>query len=1217
MRIRSHLVLLFLGILIPILAFSGVMLVLFNRHTRAATERGLVETARALSVAVDQQVLASLSVLRVLAVSEHLQRGNVQEFERVARRSLATQPSWQSIVLVGPDMRQVINTGLPAGAPLPLAGNPELARVVFATASPLVSDLFIGRVLRRPVIHAAVPVVRNGIPVYMLSAVLTPTALTEVLLQQKVRPDAVGTLLDRNKVIIARTRDAEPFIGQLATPDFMTKVQETNEGAFQASSEGQALYAAISRSPRTGWTIVLGVPRAAADAPLRSSLWLLLAVGAGSMLLAILAAMWGAQRIVGPIRSLARSAGEMLHGQAPAIRQSPLYEVDEVGRALEAAAAERQLVEERNRHLLDETERRRQFAESLAETAQLLSQSLDPGEVEQRIVESLKGLLRAYATALYRLDEQTQDLIGVAVAGDVGPGFADGLVWSRGTGAVGLAVARREVVVTSDLLKDPRISVNADQRRRVEQARYRAVLAVPLQVHGQIIGAIGVSDSPGRTFSADDIQLVQAFADHAGLAFHNARVHAQTERARRVAGELARVARSLTETLEMSAVGDQTVESVLPLFDAQIAVLRVLEPDGSLRAIAASGGARGAFKPGHVLPPGMGLMGRVAREGRPLSTRDIQTDPTIARSGDFQDRLEVAQARSVLAVPLWAKGAIIGVLCIGDRIDRAFFEDEVALLQTFGDQAAIALENARLFDEQRRTQEALRGTSERLRVLIDASPLAIIALDSDGLVKNWNLAATTLFGWTEEEVIDKPLPTIPEDRPDELKGLIDQYRLGRSVTGLETQRRRKDGSLVDVVLSVAPLLDTHGRHVGSMGVLADITQRKALEQQLLQSQKMEAIGQLAGGIAHDFNNLLTVITGRSSLALELTSLDRETRHDLELITRTAERAAALTRQLLAFSRKQVLQPRPVDLNALVQNVVPILRRLIGEHIELIITPSVEPGRVMADPGQLDQVIVNLVVNSRDAMPEGGMVHIAVERLRVPDVVRHAQGHVPAGEYSTLTVQDSGCGLDEATLRRIFEPFFTTKEVGKGTGLGLSTVHGIVHQTGGHIGVDSTVGRGTTFTIYLPCIEAAAAGDEVRAAIAPLARGSETLLLVEDEEEVRRLAADVLRRCGYTVLETGDPLEALLIAERHARDIHLLITDMVMPAMGGTALAVEVMKACPRLSLLYISGYADQMVAAHGMVDPPGAFLQKPFHPGDLARVVRETLDAIPTVPTRS
>ncbi|HWN12397.1 MAG TPA: hypothetical protein VNU02_00985, partial [Candidatus Dormibacteraeota bacterium] len=436
--------------MIPILAFSGVMLVLFNRHTRVATDQGLVETARALSVAVDQQVLASLSVLRVLTASEHLQKGNVPEFERAARVALATQPAWQSVVLVGPDMREVINTGLPTGAPLPLAGNPELARVVFATASPLASDLFICRVLRRPVIHAAVPVVRNGIPVYVLSAVLTPTALTEVLLQQKVRPDAVGTLLDRNKVIIARTREAEQFIGQRATPDLVTKMQEANEGAFRASSDGQTLYAAISRSPRTGWTIVLGVPQAAADAPLRSSLWLLLAVGAGSMLLAILAAMWGAQRIVGPIRSLARSAGEVLHGQAPDIRQSPL---DEVGRALEAAAAERLLVEERNRHLLDETERRRQFAESLAETAQLLSQSLDPGEVEQRIVESLKGLLRAYATALYRLDEQTQDLIGVAVAGDVGPGFADGLVWSRGTGAVGLAVARREVVVTSDLLK--------------------------------------------------------------------------------------------------------------------------------------------------------------------------------------------------------------------------------------------------------------------------------------------------------------------------------------------------------------------------------------------------------------------------------------------------------------------------------------------------------------------------------------------------------------------------------------------------------------------------------------------------------------------------------------------------------------------------------------------------------------------------------------------
>src|SRR6267143_2264345 len=296
------------------------MLVLFNRQTREATEQGLVETARALSVAVDQQVLASLSVLRVLAASEHLQKGNVPEFERAARMALATQPAWQNIVLVGPDMRQVINTWLPTGAPLPFVRNPEFFRVVFASVSPTVSDLFVGQVLRRPVILAAVPVVRDGVPVYVLATVLTTTALTEVLLQQKVHADAVGTLLDRNKMIIARTREAEQFIGRRATPDLMTKMQEVNEGAFRASSDGQTLYAAISRSPRTGWTIVLGVPQATADAPLRSSLWLLLAVGAGSMLLAILAAMWGAQRIVGPIRSLAHSAGELLRGETPETR---------------------------------------------------------------------------------------------------------------------------------------------------------------------------------------------------------------------------------------------------------------------------------------------------------------------------------------------------------------------------------------------------------------------------------------------------------------------------------------------------------------------------------------------------------------------------------------------------------------------------------------------------------------------------------------------------------------------------------------------------------------------------------------------------------------------------------------------------------------------------------------------------------------------------------
>jgi PAS domain S-box-containing protein len=504
-------------------------------------------------------------------------------------------------------------------------------------------------------------------------------------------------------------------------------------------------------------------------------------------------------------------------------------------------------------------------------------------------------------------------------------------------------------------------------------------------------------------------------------------------------------------------------------------------------------------------------------------------------------------------------------------------------------------------------------------VLIDASPLAIVALDSAGLVKNWNLAATTLFGWTEEEVIDKPLPTIPDDRPDELKGLFDHYRLGRSVTGLETQRRRKDGSLVDVVLSVAPLLDTHGRHVGSMGVVADITQRKALEQQLLQSQKMEAIGQLAGGIAHDFNNLLTVIGGRSSLLLMRLGPDDPARKEVDLIQTTAQRAAGLTRQLLAFSRKQVLEPKPINLKTLVAGVTPILTRLIGEHIEIVIVAADGAAQVMADPGQMEQVIVNLVVNARDAMSDGGTLTIETSDRLVPDGGLRAHDRpVPPGSYVTLSIRDTGSGMDAATLARIFEPFFTTKEPGRGTGLGLSTVHGIVHQSGGYLAVESVVGRGTAFTIYLPRllapISVSGAGQDL---VPDLLGGSETVLLVEDDDELRRLTSEILQASGYTVLEAGDPLEALTLCDRRdGKPIDLLLTDMVMPAMRGPELAATLSETRPGLTVLFMSGYADESVTSPQAGGPGRAFLEKPFTPHDLTRAVREALASRGAGPAR-
>ena len=386
-------------------------------------------------------------------------------------------------------------------------------------------------------------------------------------------------------------------------------------------------------------------------------------------------------------------------------------------------------------------------------------------------------------------------------------------------------------------------------------------------------------------------------------------------------------------------------------------------------------------------------------------------------------------------------------------------------------------------------------------------------------------------------------------------------------------------------------------------------ERKKLEEQLRQAQKMEAIGQLTGGIAHDFNNMLTVIIGYSELMLQRLKADDPLRSEVEQVKEAGVRASLLTRQLLAFSRKQVLQPRVLDLNAVLTNMDRMLQRLIGEDIDLVTVPAPGLGGVLADPGQIEQGIMNLVVNARDAMPQGGKLTIETANVELDEAYARQHGPVQPGPYVMLAVSDTGCGMDAETQARIFEPFFTTKEVGKGTGLGLSTVYGIVKQSSGDIWVYSEPGRGTTFKIYLPWVEGAV--DTVEPGVAPArdVRGSETILLVEDDVGIRRLVRQVLAERGYWVLEAIHGTHAIQISEQHTVPIHLLVTDVVMPGMSGRELAEHLKPSRPNMKVLFMSGYTDKAIVHHGELDPGTAFLQKPFTPDALARKVREVLDA--------
>jgi PAS domain S-box-containing protein len=509
--------------------------------------------------------------------------------------------------------------------------------------------------------------------------------------------------------------------------------------------------------------------------------------------------------------------------------------------------------------------------------------------------------------------------------------------------------------------------------------------------------------------------------------------------------------------------------------------------------------------------------------------------------------------------------------------------------------------------ERERAEHELEDANQRLRAVIDASPLAIIRLDLEGSVISWNRAAEQIFGWKAEEVLNQPLPTIPDEEKHAFHELLAGAARGEAITALETRRRRRDGALIDIRLWTAPL-STAGEIRGKIALAADFTDQRQLEQQFTQAQKMEAIGRLAGGVAHDFNNVITIVSGYCHMLLEDVRRDPQLEEAAREILKAADRAAALAGQLLAFSRRQAIQSREVDLNQLISDFRRMLGRVIGEDIELRTILSPDLVAVRADPGQLEQVLMNLAVNARDAMPGGGMLTIETAGVNLDDPHARTHAEAAAGPYAMLAVSDTGCGMGAEVRSRVFEPFFTTKERGKGTGLGLSTVYGIVKQHGGEIWVFSEPGQGTTFKIYLPQVGSAAVASAAGEQAAPAPQGSETVLVVEDEDGVRKLVREVLELRGYRVLEADGGEQALAVASEFDQSIDLLLTDVVMPKMNGRDLAEAMALLRPEVKILFLSGYTDHVVVEHGVLQPKADFLQKPFTPDTLARKVRDVLD---------
>jgi PAS domain S-box-containing protein len=502
--------------------------------------------------------------------------------------------------------------------------------------------------------------------------------------------------------------------------------------------------------------------------------------------------------------------------------------------------------------------------------------------------------------------------------------------------------------------------------------------------------------------------------------------------------------------------------------------------------------------------------------------------------------------------------------------------------------------------------------SARHKAIIESSDDAIITKSLEGIITSWNHGAETMFGHSARDAIGQSIHLIiPADRREEEDKIIAKVKRGERVRQFETTRMRKDGLPVQVSATIYPIINDAGQVIGISKIARDITERKSLEAQFRHTQKMDAVSRLAGGVAHDFNNLLGIISGYCELLLDDLPVGHPRHEYLVEIQRAGERAANLTRQLLAYSRKQILVTDVIDPSFVVKDCENLLRHVLGEDVILTIVPQPQLKRARVDVGEFEQALLNLVLNARDAMPRGGKLTIETANVTLDETYTLKHFEVMPGDYVMIAVSDTGAGMEKTTLTNIFEPFFTTKEKGRGSGLGLAMVFGFLKQSGGHISVYSEPGLGSTFKMYFPAVDPVAAKEASAEAGKAARHGTETILLVEDENDLRKLARQILTQQGYTVLEAADGADAMRVVAAFPGNIDLLITDVVMPNMGGPQLAEKISVLRPGARVLYMSGYTDDAVVRHGVLSAETAFIQKPFSVDGLAIKIRKVLGHSP------
>ena len=698
--------------------------------------------------------------------------------------------------------------------------------------------------------------------------------------------------------------------------------------------------------------------------------------------------------------------------------------------------------------------------------------------------------------------------------------------------------------------------------------------------------------------------------DRQQLARSEAQVRRSEEVQRRLANDnaaIAEIGRIMTSSRDIDEVYEPFVKQVRKLVPSDRTTITLI--DDKLEVVT-NEYVLGPEVPGRgqgsTFPVDGSLTQVVMRERRGVLV-PIEDEEQLAHTSMGLLPFYRAGYRALLSAPLIYQDRVVGALHLWSKCSTAFTVQDLQLAERVGAQIAGAIANSQLYNEQVHTGWQLAESEVRFRELVENAGDAFYLHDIEGRIIDANDRACESLGYTREELLELRMRDIEQNFSDQdISRIFEKITVGSPVTR-DGVHRRKDGTEFPVEVRLGKF-QWRGRLL-CIALARDVTERTQLEQQLLQAQKMEAVGQLAGGIAHDFNNLLTAITCYSDLGIAKLPPDHRVTSYLQQIQRAAERGSQLTRQLLAFSRRQVIEPRVLNLNDLILNVDGMLRRIISEDIELVTLPAADLELVRVDPGQIEQVLANMVVNARDAMPDGGRLIIETANATLDEAYVRQHLDATAGDHVMVAVRDDGEGMTPEVKTHIFEPFFTTKEVGKGTGLGLSTCYGIVAQSGGHIAVESEPGEGAIFRIYFPKVSESSTPDPFQSGPGYMPVGSETLLLVEDEPLLREATSRVLREQGYTVWEASNGHQALSVAQEHAdQELSLLLTDVVMPLMGGVELAAQLRDARPETRVIYTSGYTDDAVLNGDVIERGSTFMQKPFTPTMLTHTVRSVLD---------